>query len=510
MSLFQSAKTKELEALRAQLSALQERSNLLDEACGIGLWEALLHNGDAMHAESKWTWSLEFRRLIGYQSSQEFPDVVQSWSDRLHPDDIAPTFAAFGGHLLDKTDKTRYDVIYRLKVRDGSYRWFRATGGCKHQPDGTTIRACGSLKDIHDEVLLQEEGKRAAAEDQAAINALSEALEALSSGDLTHRITAPIGSKAEKLKVNFNRAGDRLQGLLQSVSVVVTGMSDGTQEIRTATDDLSRRTEQQAVSLEQTAAALDEITANVRSSSQRTEEARGVAGMANTSAAKSGEVVSKAVDAMSRIEDSSKQISNIIGVIDEIAFQTNLLALNAGVEAARAGEAGRGFAVVAQEVRELAQRSAKAAKEIKELIQNSSTEVGNGVNLVRDTGEVLKTIESHIVTMNQHMETIARSAQEQALGLSEVNAAINKMDQVTQQNASMVQETTGSADSLANDAAKLSDLVAQFNLGGQSGRSNPVRALQNTARRMAEPSRAPAPAPRKVAGGGATEAWSEF
>ncbi|MCF6371387.1 methyl-accepting chemotaxis protein, partial [Rhizobium halophilum] len=217
-------------------------------------------------------------------------------------------------------------------------------------------------------------------------------------------------------------------------------IDSGSREISQSAEDLSKRTEQQAASLEETAAALDQITTNVANSSKRAEEARTVAIQANENARQSGTVVANAVDAMGKIEQSSNQISSIIGVIDDIAFQTNLLALNAGVEAARAGEAGKGFAVVAQEVRELAQRSATAAKEIKDLIRNSSVEVANGVQLVSQTGEALKTIETYIVTINQHMDAIATSSREQSVGLSEVNTAVNQMDQVTQQNAAMVEE----------------------------------------------------------------------
>jgi methyl-accepting chemotaxis protein len=186
-------------------------------------------------------------------------------------------------------------------------------------------------------------------------------------------------------------------------------------------------------------------------------------------------VVAEAVDAMQRIEQSSNQIANIIGVIDEIAFQTNLLALNAGVEAARAGEAGKGFAVVAQEVRELAQRSAQAAREIKELIRNSTVEVETGVRLVRNTGDALKTIETYIVTINQHMDAIATSAREQAVGLSEVNTAVNQMDQVTQKNAAMVEETNAASAALADEATTLLDLVRRFNLNGERRNTAPVQ-----------------------------------
>ena len=173
MLLFPRRMRNELQELRRAFEETRERSDILDDACGIGLWEAVLHNGDALHEKSKWTWSPEFRRLIGYESESDYPDVVQSWSDRLHPDDVEPTFAAFGGHLTDKSGKARYNVVYRLKVRDGSYRWFRATGGCRHASDGHTIRACGSLTDIHEQKTAEINAANETAADQAAIGALS-------------------------------------------------------------------------------------------------------------------------------------------------------------------------------------------------------------------------------------------------------------------------------------------------------------------------------------------------
>ena len=474
--MFSGAKSRRIAELQHKLDSVLERSNLLDEACGIGLWEAVLHNGDALHAQSLWTWSAEFRRLIGYNDVQSFPNVVQSWSDKLHPDDVAPTFAAFGKHLEDKTGKSRYSVNYRLKMADGSYEWFRATGGCAHQADGKTIRACGSLTNINDQILLKERMEREAESDQVTVSALAEALSKLAQGNLTHRITAEFSAKTAALRSDFNETAAKLQGTLNAVSVAASGILSGSSEISTSSDDLSRRTEQQAASLEETAAALDQITVNVANSSKRTEEARSVAVQANTSAAQSEKVVSNAVDAMHKIEQSSNEISNIIGVIDEIAFQTNLLALNAGVEAARAGEAGKGFAVVAQEVRELAQRSAKAAKEIKDLIRNSSVEVQSGVKLVSETGEALKTIESYIVTINQHMDSIATSAREQSVGLAEVNTAVNQMDQVTQQNAAMVEESNAASATLAEEAGRLNQLISQFQLDSPQRHNSSVKS----------------------------------
>jgi methyl-accepting chemotaxis protein len=307
---------------------------------------------------------------------------------------------------------------------------------------------------------------------QEATSGLAGGLKRLAAGDLSFELENAFAPDFEPLRHDLNGAVTQLAGTLRAVAQATNGIDSGSREISRSADDLSRRTEQQAASLEETAAALDQITVNVSNSSKRADEARTLAIQANASAAQSGMVVANAVDAIERIEASSTQISNIIGVIDEIAFQTNLLALNAGVEAARAGEAGRGFAVVAQEVRELAQRSAKAAKEIKGLISNSTAEVESGVKLVRATGDALKTIEQYIVSINQHMDSIATSAREQSTGLGEVNTAVNQMDQVTQQNAAMVEETNAAGTTLANEAATLRELIGQFKLGNPGRNSN--------------------------------------
>jgi methyl-accepting chemotaxis protein len=328
--------------------------------------------------------------------------------------------------------------------------------------DGKEQRARARAENIR----VTEEAEAAAqARLLQATSGLASGLKRLAAGDLSFQLTEPFAPDFEALRHDLNTAVSQLGETLSAVTHSANAIDNGTREISTSADDLSKRTEQQAASLEETAAALDQITVNVSNSSKRAEEARTVAIQANTSAAQSGTVVANAVDAMEKIEQSSSQISSIIGVIDEIAFQTNLLALNAGVEAARAGDAGKGFAVVAQEVRELAQRSAKAAKEIKDLIRNSSAEVEGGVKLVRETGEALKTIEQYVVTINQHMDAIATSSREQSVGLGEVNTAVNQMDQVTQQNAAMVEETNAASATLAMESNRLRELISQFQLG---------------------------------------------
>ena len=321
-----------------------------------------------------------------------------------------------------------------------------------------------------------------------ATGGLAEGLKRMANGDLGFELTQSFSPEFETLRHDFNAAVTQLRTTLQAVSEVTVSIDGGSRELSQAASDLSRRTEQQAAALEETAAALDEITANVSQSSKRAEEARSKASEANSSADRSAKVVSEAVAAMQRIEESSGQISNIIGVIDEIAFQTNLLALNAGVEAARAGEAGKGFAVVAQEVRELAQRSAQAAREIKELIRHSAGEVEGGVRLVTETGEALKVIGQHVNDINVQLDAIATSAREQSVGLAEVNAAVNQMDQTTQQNAAMVEQSTAASSSLALEADRLRQLVGKFQVADAAVAGGRAFAA-------APPASRPAPAP---------------
>ena len=319
---------------------------------------------------------------------------------------------------------------------------------------------------------LRHDAEQAAAAEAArlVVGSIGAGLERLAAGDLTYRLDTALPPAYEALRTNLNKTITQLRAVVQGIVASTEGLRSGTSEIAHAADDLSRRTEQQAASLEETAAALEQITTTVRKAADGARSARDAVSRAKADAERSGVVVSEAVTAMSRIETSAQQISNIIGVIDEIAFQTNLLALNAGVEAARAGDAGRGFAVVASEVRALAQRSANAAKEIKALISTSTQQVGEGVRLVGETGQALTRIVDQVTEIAGAVSEIAASAQEQATGLAEVSTAINQMDQVTQQNAAMVEESTAASLSLAQETEELAKLTQCFRTDGDSTR----------------------------------------
>jgi len=329
-----------------------------------------------------------------------------------------------------------------------------------------------------------------------AVEELGAALERLSQCNIRITLDKPFVGEFERLRHDFNKSIAEFQKTLENVLGQTGDLTRSSQEVSEASVNLADRSREQAVALEETSAALEEITATVRSSTENMQETRKLVQRARTSTVASTEVVERTVDAMQRIETASREISQIIGVIDEIAFQTNLLALNAGVEAARAGDAGKGFAVVAQEVRELAQRSANAAKEIKALINNSGTEVLEGVRLVGETGEALKQIDALVRHIDGNVDMIAKAADEQAVGISEINKAVNRLDRMTQENAAMSARTTVISTTLAQGADALAQLVSLFKLNrrtvqredGSSTRSDTL----NTARRDQTSARAAA------------------
>jgi methyl-accepting chemotaxis protein len=315
----------------------------------------------------------------------------------------------------------------------------------------------------HDAERQVEDGERA-----RVVEALGDAVAKLSAGDLTARLEHAFPAGYERLRGDFNRALDTLEGAMGEVVDAAGGLSAGAGEISAAIGDLSTRTERQASHLEETSSALGEISNGIRETAKGAGEANSAVVDSRAVADRSSRVVADAVAAMHRIEVSAGQISQIIGVIDEIAFQTNLLALNAGVEAARAGDSGRGFAVVAQEVRALAQRSAQAAKEIKGLIAESSEHVRSGVALVDEAGGSLTEIVQRIGRVDELMSQIASASREQASGLTDVDTAMGQMDQATQQNAAMVEQATAASRGLVDDAVRLRALIERFKVSGAS------------------------------------------
>ncbi|MGR9200765.1 methyl-accepting chemotaxis protein [Rhizobium leguminosarum] len=297
-----------------------------------------------------------------------------------------------------------------------------------------------------------------------AVTALAEGLGRLARGDISQTIATPFFGRLEQLRNDFNSSLLRLQETIDQIRTNTRMIEGNAGQMDLAANDLARRTEQQAVALEEIAAAIEEITTTVRSSAACADDAHQIITETKQVADSSSQVVASAIDAMGKIEAASDEIVQIIGVIDEIAFQTNLLALNAGIEAARAGEAGKGFAVVAQEVRDLAQRSAEAGQRIKQLIGRSQTEITNGARVVRETSEVLESISVKVVTASEQMDVIARSSREQYNALHEVNSSVNRMDQMTQQNAAMVEETSAATKELADETRILLQLIDQFQL----------------------------------------------
>ncbi|MEN3794046.1 PAS domain-containing methyl-accepting chemotaxis protein [Fulvimarina sp. MAC3] len=337
---------------------------------------------------------------------------------------------------------------FRRVGKGGREIWLYASYNPVFGPSGEIIKIVKFASDVTERV--------------RAVSTISGGLSLLAQNDLTCRLEEPFSPEFEPLRLDFNASLAQIGSTLNRILESSDSIRQGTEEISVAADDLSRRTETQAASLEETAAALDELTANVRKTAKDAAQASDAVASARTDAVRSGEIVGNAISAMDSIESSSRQIERIIGVIDEIAFQTNLLALNAGVEAARAGEAGRGFAVVASEVRGLAQRSAEAAKEIKTLISTSGDQVDLGVKLVKETGSALERIVQQINNVNSLVSNMANSVQEQSTGIGEVNVAVGQMDQVTQQNAAMVEETAAASRSLADETVSLNKAVGEF------------------------------------------------
>ena len=337
----------------------------------------------------------------------------------------------------------------------------QARKAAEEQREAERERAAAEEKQRLEE-LAEAERQARHAEQSKVVEQLAEGLRRLSVGDVRYTIAETFPAGYEQLRQDYNAAVVSLREVVNQITESAQTIKANSGEISNAADDLSRRTERAASTLGETAAALTELTVSVQSAADGASQANTTVRGARTNAESASVVVKEAIAAMDRISESSSKISKIISVIDDIAFQTNLLALNAGVEAARAGEAGRGFAVVASEVRALAQRSSEAAREINQLISESGQEVGRGVALVDQTGEALRSIVANVSEIASHMSEIATSAEEQSSGISEINLAVTNLDQTTQQNAAMFEETTAASFSLAQEATNLAEAVSRF------------------------------------------------
>lgn len=412
--------------------ALLRKAEWLDTLslhCGVGLWDAIFHEGDAMHAKAQWTWSSEFRRLLGFKTEAEFPNVVQSWSDRLHPDDVAPTFAAFGSTCQTGVG---YDVKYRLKARDGSYRWFRATGGVVLDENRKPRRACGSLVEI-DALMKGDEEKK------LLLRKLAVDFE-----DVIGKIVATVSSASSELE---NSA---------------TGLTATAQRSQHLTATVAGASEEASNNVQSVASSAEELSSSVREISRQVQESARIANEAVGQARKT-------TDRVSELSKAAARIGDVVELINSIAGQTNLLALNATIEAARAGEAGRGFAVVASEVKALAEQTAKATGEIGQQIsgiqaatQESVGAIGEISGTIERLSEIASAVAAAVEEQGTATQEISRHVQQAAEGTQRVSANILDVQRGTTDTGSASSQVFLAAKSLSGESQRLRDEVSRF------------------------------------------------
>jgi methyl-accepting chemotaxis protein len=396
----------------------------------------------------------------------------------------------------EKLGRGEYDAGQCKRIAKGGREvWIQASYNPILNADGKPFKVVKYATDVTASVKANQALQQAVQQVQAVV-------EAAKNNDLTGRV--PLDGKTGEIGAlcsGVNGLLDTMMSVVVKIRASAREVSSASGEIAASTTDLSQRTEEQAASLEQTSASMEEMSATVKKNADNAQQANQSAGATRDVADRGGQVVAKAVEAMARIEESSRKISDIIGVIDEIARQTNLLALNAAVEAARAGEAGRGFAVVASEVRSLAQRSSQAAKDIKDLITNSNSQVKDGVDLVNKAGTALNEIVESIKKVAVVISDIAAASAEQATGIEQVNKALTQMDEVTQQNSALVEENAATAKTLEQQAKAMSDEVGVFRVD-EGEVERPVAAPKRTVATAPAPAKAAAPKRAAALNGG--------
>ncbi|NNE24869.1 MAG: HAMP domain-containing protein [Rhizobiales bacterium] len=459
-------------------------------------------------------------RIIG-QRFDDLHDIGQMTSQNLaNIDEQTTAQLVKGGHTLD--------LIASPALNDQDERlgtvveWRERTQELAIEEEVSDLVTAAALGDFSRR--LEEHGKAGfMLELTRGMNALVETVDrglgetvevmsGLAGGDLTKRMTGDYKGNFQQLKDDVNRTSDQLRQIAGQIVAASASVDGATGEIATGVTGLSTRTEHQASALEETTASMEELSATVKQNADNAQEANQIAAAARESATNGGEVAGDAISAMSRIEDSSKQITEIVGLIQEIAFQTNLLALNAAVEAARAGDAGKGFAVVANEVRALAQRAGQASKDIKELISNSDDQVKEGVELVNKAGASLEEIVGSVKKVADFVSEIAAASQEQSSGIDQVSRAINSMEEMTQQNGALVEETTGALQSAQTQVSDLREVVGFFKTGEEAAAMPIAEVVEEDVNDNAVHEQQTA-VRRAVAGGAAQEAdadWQEF
>lgn len=501
----------EMRSSEQVLSALDERKEFYHDVVGLNGQQVIAYSDSITFHESHWA-------LVAEQDLAEvMAPVIAERNKLILASVICATVMSLFGWLFARsiTRPIARICVSMNTVASGDMNG-EIPSAARHDELGQIGKSLVSLRDDLKQARSAEEDRAAQQREQEhVVEQLSVGLVNLANGDFSKPLVEPFSGDHEQLRSDFNRTLETLSSTIVEVIGSADSIRDGATEISQASDDLSRRTESQAATLEQTAAALDEMTASVKSAAEGATRVESIMGEAKAEAEESDKVVQHAVSAMTEIESSARHISQIIGVIDDISFQTNLLALNAGVEAARAGEAGRGFAVVASEVRALAQRSSDAAMEIKTLISDSSKQVEQGVELVGKAGEALNSIVGRVDHISQLVSEMAVGSAEQSTGLGEINVGVTQLDQVTQQNAAMVEQATAASHLLNTDATKLSKLVSHFNIGGgtrQAANADVIDFSSPTAH-GSDWDVEPEAQPRAIAaneGPGAANAWQDF